>query len=387
MSKPFFYGGQAVIEGVMMMGPEDYAISVRRPDGTVVTRKEKHSSVKQKLTFLSWPVIRGFVNLVEMLILGTSTITWSANQAGEEEEELKGWEMFLAVAIAVVAVVGLFFFVPVLGGTALRPYIGDFGRSLFEGVVRIVIFVIYLMLIRRMSDMLRVFQYHGAEHKTINAYEAGVELTPENAAKFSTRHLRCGTSFVLMVMIVMIIVFTFVGQTESSWARVLIKLICMPMIAGLTYEFTRWSARHCQNRCVRILITPGLWLQRLTTEEPTLDMLEVAIASLKAVIPDYYSTHPEETKPSYDAWKTPLKAEAETEAKPAAVKAEKKTKPHYHFEEDMPETGFKMKKRAAVKTEQQQPIAGQKEALGNADENGRYELIGDHDWSVHRDEE
>ena len=294
MKKPFFYGGQAVIEGVMMMGPNGYAVSVRRPDGSIVTRKEKQHSVKEKFPFLKWPVIRGFVNLIEMLVLGMSTITWSANQSGEEEEELSAKEMALAIVIALVAVIGLFLVVPAWLGTWLRPQIGDFGRSLLEGVVRIVIFLIYLLLIRRMDDILRVFQYHGAEHKTINAYEAGEELTPENVANYSTRHLRCGTSFVLMVMIMMIIVFTFIGQTETVWARVLIKLVSMPFVAGLTYEFTRWSARHCQNRCVRVLITPGLWLQRLTTEEPDLDQLAVAIRSLKAVIPDYAANHPEE---------------------------------------------------------------------------------------------
>lgn len=294
MKKPFFYGGQAVIEGVMMMGPKGYAVSVRRPDGSISTRKEKQHSVKEKLPFLKWPVIRGFVNLIEMLILGMSTITWSANQSGEEEEELSPKEMFLAVLIALVAVIGLFLVVPVWLGTWLHPYIGDFGRSLLEGVVRIVIFLIYLVLIRRMDDILRVFQYHGAEHKTINAYEAGEELIPEKVANYSTRHLRCGTSFVLMVMIMMIIVFTFIGQTESIWLRVLIKLICMPFVAGLTYEFTRWSARHCHNPLVRVLITPGLWLQRLTTEEPDLDQLAVAIRSLKAVIPDYAQNHPDE---------------------------------------------------------------------------------------------
>ena len=294
MKKPFFYGGQAVIEGVMMMGPNGYAVSVRRPDGSIVTRKEKQHSVKEKFPFLKWPVIRGFVNLIEMLVLGMSTITWSANQSGEEEEELSAKEMALAIVIALVAVIGLFLVLPTWLGTWLRPQIGDFGRSLLEGVVRIVIFLIYLLLIRRMDDILRVFQYHGAEHKTINAYEAGEELTPENVANYSTRHLRCGTSFVLMVMIMMIIVFTFIGQTETVWARVLIKLVSMPFVAGLTYEFTRWSARHCQNRCVRVLITPGLWLQRLTTKEPDLDQLAVAIRSLKAVIPDYAANHPEE---------------------------------------------------------------------------------------------
>ncbi|MGI5874688.1 MAG: DUF1385 domain-containing protein [Bacillota bacterium] len=294
MKKPFYYGGQAVIEGVMMMGPEGYAISVRRPDGSIATRKERHHSIKEKWGFLKWPVIRGFVNLIEMLVLGMSTITWSANQSAEEEEELSAKEMALSVGIAVVAVLALFLVLPTWAGTALRPYIGDFGRSLLEGVLRIAVFLIYLLLIRRMDDILRVFRYHGAEHKTINAYEAGAALTPEAVSAYSTRHLRCGTSFVLMVMIMMILVFTFVGQTETTWARVLIKLVCMPFVAGLTYEFTRFSAGHCGNPIVRALITPGLWLQRLTTEEPDLDQLAVAIRSLKAVIPDYAETHPEE---------------------------------------------------------------------------------------------
>ena len=206
MKKPFYYGGQAVIEGVMMMGPKGYAVSARRPDGTIVTRKEQHHSVKERLTFLKWPVIRGFVNLIEMLILGMSTITWSANQSAEEEEELSAKEMVFSVVIALVAVIGLFLVLPTWLGTGLHPFIGDFGRSLFEGVLRIAVFLIYLAAIRRLDDILRVFQYHGAEHKTINAYEAGAELTPEAVKSYSTRHLRCGTSFVLMVMIVMIIV-------------------------------------------------------------------------------------------------------------------------------------------------------------------------------------
>lgn len=294
MKKPFYYGGQAVIEGVMMMGPENYAVSARCPDGTISTKISKHHSIKEKFPFLRWPVIRGFVNLIEMLILGMSTITWAANQSGEEEEELSAKEMAFAIVIALVAVIGLFMLLPVWIGTMAHEAVGDFGRSFIEGILRIGIFVLYVAAIRRMSDIRRVFEYHGAEHKTINAYEAGEVLTPENVAKYSTRHLRCGTSFVLMVMIFMIVIFTFVGQTDSVWARTLIKIICMPIVAGITYEFNRFAAGHCHNRLIRILITPGLWLQRLTTEEPALDQLEVAIRSLKAVIPDYFETHPEE---------------------------------------------------------------------------------------------
>lgn len=312
--KPFYYGGQAVIEGVMMMGPEHYAVSARCPDGSIATKIEDHHSVKDKFPFLKWPIIRGFVNLIEMLILGMSTITWAANQSGDEEEELSPKEMALAIGIALVAVVVLFMLVPVWIGTQAHAYVGDFGRSLIEGILRIIIFLIYVVAIRRMSDIMRVFQYHGAEHKTINAYEAGEELTPENVAKYSTRHLRCGTSFVLMVMIFMIIIFTFVGQTDSVWTRTLIKILCMPFVAGLTYEFNRFAAGHCENRCIRLFIQPGLWLQRLTTEEPDHSQIEVAIRSLKAVIPGYFEAHPEE-EPIVDyreeEKQAPLKEEAE----------------------------------------------------------------------------
>ncbi len=284
MKKKYFYGGQAVIEGVMMMGPEQYAVAVRRPDGEIVVKKEPVDTIKNRFPILKWPIIRGFVNLIEMLVLGMKTITWSANQAGEEEEEMGMGAMVLAILLAAVVTIAIFLVLPVLVGTWLHPYIGDFGRSALEGVIRITAFILYLLAIRRMPDILRVFQYHGAEHKTIATFEHGDVLTPAAAKKYTTLHRRCGTSFVLMVMIVMIVLFTFVGQTESSWTRMLIKLVSMPLVAGITYEFTRWSARHCQYLLVRIVTAPGLWLQKLTTEEPDLGQLEVAITALKAAM-------------------------------------------------------------------------------------------------------
>lgn len=284
MKKKYFYGGQAVIEGVMMMGPKEYAVAVRRPGGDIVVKKEPVDTIKNRFPILKWPIVRGFVNLIEMMVLGMKNITWSANQAGEEEEELGLGGMILAIAVALVAVVGVFLALPVFVGTWLHPYIGDFGRSALEGVIRIAAFVCYVIAIRRMPDILRVFQYHGAEHKTIATFEHGDVLTPEAAKKYSTLHRRCGTSFILMVMIIMIIIFTFVGQTESSWARIVIKLVSMPLVAGITYEFTRWAANHAQYRIVRMVTAPGLWLQKLTTEEPDLSQLEVAITSLKAVL-------------------------------------------------------------------------------------------------------
>jgi len=284
MKKKHFYGGQAVIEGVMMMGPKEYAVAVRRPDGEIVVKKEPVDTIKNRFPILKWPIIRGFVNLIEMMVLGMKIITWSANQAGEEEEELGLGAMIFAILLAVAVVIGLFLVLPVLVGTWLHPYIGDFGRSAAEGILRITGFVLYILLIRRMPDILRVFQYHGAEHKTISTFEHGDVLTPEAAKKYSTLHRRCGTSFVMMVMILMIVIFTFVGQTESSWMRILIKLVSMPLVAGITYEFTRWSASHYQFFLVRMVTAPGLWLQKLTTEEPDLSQLEVGITALKAAM-------------------------------------------------------------------------------------------------------
>ena len=282
--RPFYYGGQAVIEGVMMLGKNGYAVSCRKPNGEIVTKEAPVNTIKKKYPALGLPVIRGFVNLIEMLALGMKTITWSADQAGEEDEELGGFAMFVSIFLAVVLVVGIFFFLPTWAGTAAHPYIGDFGRSLLEGVIRITLFVLYIIAIRRMSDIRRVFEYHGAEHKTITCREHGEELTPENAAKYSTRHLRCGTSFLLLVMIVMIIIFTFVGQTQGTLWRVVIKLALMPVVAGITYEFTRWAAGHCEYRIVRLLMAPGLALQGLTTGQPDASQLEVAIHSLNVVM-------------------------------------------------------------------------------------------------------
>lgn len=312
MKKPFYYGGQAVIEGVMMMGPKEYAVSVRKADGTIITKKADHQSIKTKYPILKWPIVRGFVNLVEMMALGMKNITWSANQAGEEDEELGFWGLFLSIAIALVVVVGVFIAAPVFAGTWLHPYIGDFGRSLIEGVIRIALFILYVVLIRRMEDIRRVFQYHGAEHKSIAALENGDVLTSEAASKYTTLHMRCGTAFMLMVMIVMIIVFTFVGQTQGSLGRIVIKLLLLPVIAGLTYEVTHFAAGHCQYRLVRWLMAPGLWMQKLTTEEPSLDQIEVALTSLKAVMPDYYENHPEETPPLFE--EDYLKLQEEKEA-------------------------------------------------------------------------
>lgn len=283
--KPVYYGGQAVIEGVMMKGPRQYAVVCRKPDGELVTMKKPVDTIKNKYPILKAPVVRGVVNFIEQFALGMKLISWSANQAGEEEEELGGGAMALSITIALVLVIAFFFVLPVWLGTIAHSYIGDFGRSLLEGIIRIALFVLYIVAIRRMQEIKRLFQYHGAEHKTINALESGEELTPANAARHSLIHYRCGTSFLLMTMIIMIIIFTFVGQTEHAWGRVVIKLCLAPLVAGITYEFIFWAAGHYRYRVVRILIAPGMWLQRLTTAEPNHEQLAVAIAALKDVLP------------------------------------------------------------------------------------------------------
>lgn len=285
MAKPFQYGGQAVIEGVMMLGAGGSAIAVRKPTSEIVLKESTRVPLREKYPALKWPIIRGCISLFESLITGMQAITWSASQVGEsEEEQLKPWELVLTVLVAMTLGIGIFIVVPVVIAAFALPYIGQFGRSALEGLIRIGLFISYIAAIGRMKDIQRIFAYHGAEHKTISTFEAGEELTPENARKYSTIHPRCGTSFVMMVMLLMIFVFTFVGRTTVI-LRILTKIVMMPVVAGLTYEVIKFSCRFPENKWVKILIIPGLWLQKLTTREPDDSQLEVAISALKAVLP------------------------------------------------------------------------------------------------------
>ena len=285
MGKPFQYGGQAVIEGVMMLGAGGSAIAVRKPSQEIVLKESTRVPLRERLPILKWPLVRGCVSLFESLVVGMQAITWSASQVGEsEEEQLKPWELILTILVAIGLGVGLFIIVPVFLAAFSLPYIGQFGRSALEGLIRMAIFLGYIIAISRMKDIQRIFAYHGAEHKTILTFEAGEELTPENAKKYSTIHPRCGTSFILMVMLLMIFVFTFVGRTDV-FLRILIKIAMMPVVAGLAYELIKFSSKHPNSRLVQVLVAPGLWLQRLTTREPDKEQLEVAITALKAVLP------------------------------------------------------------------------------------------------------
>lgn len=281
----FQYGGQAVIEGVMMRGPEQMAIAVQKNEEEIVIQQKVITPIAKKYPILGLPILRGSVALIEAMVIGMNALTFSANQVGEEEEEeLSTMEIIITIAIAIGLAMLLFVAAPVLITNFLHQHIGDFGRSLVEGVVRISLFVGYVVLIGRMKDIRRVFQYHGAEHKVIHTYEAGQELTVENAKKFSALHPRCGTSFILIVLMLTILVFTFIGQT-GPFMRIGIKILLMPLIAGIAYELIKFSGKNAHKNWVKWMITPGLWMQQLTTKEPEDSQIQVAIKALQAVMP------------------------------------------------------------------------------------------------------
>ena len=284
--KPFYYGGQAVIEGVMMRGRENVAVAVRRPDGEINVTSQPLASI-YKGHLRNWPFIRGIIVLIETLALGTQAIFHSAKVAAAEEDEksISPTLLWGGVAIAVAFAVGLFFIVPLLLTRYLvYPYIASaLICNIIEGIVRIVIFIAYLKLISLMPDIKRVFAYHGAEHKVVNAYEAGMPLELDYVKNYSTAHTRCGTSFLLAVLVISIIVFALLGR-PPLWLGILSRIVLIPVIAALGYEFVRFGAAHSQNWLVRGLLVPGLRLQAMTTGEPNDSQLETALSALKKVI-------------------------------------------------------------------------------------------------------
>jgi len=284
----FYYGGQAVIEGVMMRGRQRAAIAVREPHGGIVVHEELLPARIYRSRASQVPFIRGMVLLWDALVLGTRSLMWSADVAIGEEEGSQGFSGPMAWGTLLVSLavgIGLFIALPaVLGGVAERFLgVSKLGASFVEGVVRLVMFIGYIVLIGRLPDVKRVFAYHGAEHKTINAYEAGAQLTPANVARYSTLHTRCGTSFLLFVLVISIILFTPL-QFDNWFLRIGSRLVLIPFVAGIAYEFLRFSTQHQNNRIMRLLIAPGLAMQRLTTREPDESMLEVAIAALYPVL-------------------------------------------------------------------------------------------------------
>jgi uncharacterized protein YqhQ len=284
-------GGQAVIEGVMMRAPRAMAIAVRRPSGEIVVRKDLVVPLSERFPVVKLPVLRGAIALFSSLVIGIRALNFSANEAmveeeGTEKEELSSWAMAGTMSVAFGFGILLFFIVPLYLTKVLIPVIGSSNIvfNLVDGVIRVVIFLLYIWSISRMKDIKRVFQYHGAEHKSIFAFEAGDALTVDNVRKYSRLHPRCGTSFLLIVMLVSIAVFSLIPKLWPFYLKAGSRVLLLPLIAGLSYELLRWSARHDQSPFVKLLIAPGLALQRLTTGEPDDSQLEVAIRSMEEAL-------------------------------------------------------------------------------------------------------
>ncbi|ABG04614.1 protein of unknown function DUF1385 [Rubrobacter xylanophilus DSM 9941] len=281
-------GGQAVMEGVLMRSPNFWGMAVRTPEGELDLRAERFRSITRRSRLFRLPVVRGFLSLAETLWLGMRALTISTNIALGEDEELSKKEIAATLLFALALGVALFLVAPVLGTKGLGSLVGGIEHpvlfNLVEGVIRVAIFIAYLLVITAASrDIKRFFAYHGAEHKAIKVYERGEELVPENARRLDTSHVRCGTSFILYVLVLSILVFSLLG-VEGWLYMVASRVVVIPLVAGLAFEFIMWSARHQDNALVRALVWPGLQLQRLTTREPTDEMVEVAMASLKKVL-------------------------------------------------------------------------------------------------------
>ena len=285
MNKKPNVGGQAVIEGVMMRGKTHVAVAVRQPDGEISVDVRPVNSISDRYPILKKPFLRGVVSLVESLVMGMKALAYSAQVSGDEDEKLDSKEMALTIAVSAGLAILLFIVIPTWSMRFLTGITQDhMALNLAEGVLRMAIFLAYIAAISSMNDIQRVFQYHGAEHKTIYTYEAGLPLKVENVRPLSTLHPRCGTNFLMIVMLISMFIFTFLGW-PSLLERIASRIILMPVIAGVSYELIRYAGAHTDNPLVRIAITPGLLLQKLTTRQPDDSQIEVAIASLKAVVP------------------------------------------------------------------------------------------------------
>jgi uncharacterized protein YqhQ len=277
------YGGQAVIEGVLMRGQKAYAIAMRDPDGAIVLHKERLANVyRSRITKI--PFLRGIIMLWDALGLGMHALTVSANTQTGEDEKLEGWPLFLTITVSLTLGVGLFFLLPAGVGSLAEHFLGwnVWWNNLLEGLIRLLLLVGYIWAIGLMPDIKRLFAYHGAEHKTINAYEAGAELTPESVARFPLEHARCGTAFMLTLVLLSILVFTALGPLPLFW-RLASRVLLIPVLAGIAVEYIRWTANHLNSKVVQWMIKPNLALQSLTTREPDFAMLEVAIQSFNGM--------------------------------------------------------------------------------------------------------
>lgn len=286
-------GGQAVIEGVMMKNKDQYAVAVRKPDGNIEIKKEEYKGIAGKSPVCKWPLVRGVVSFIDSLILGMSTLTYSSSFYEEEDSESKGTgtepkkESKLAgvitILISIALAVGIFVVIPwLISDYVFSKFIDSLAiRNLLEGILRLLMFIAYVSLISLMKDIKRVYMYHGAEHKCINCIEHGLELNVENVKNSSKEHKRCGTSFMLIVMCLSILLLMFI-RFDARWLRMVARLALIPVIAGISYELLRFTGTH-DNKFINFISRPGLWLQALTTREPDDKMIEVGIASVEAV--------------------------------------------------------------------------------------------------------
>jgi uncharacterized protein YqhQ len=279
-------GGQAVIEGVMMRSGSVWTVAVRSPEKEIVVKRE---NVRTLPKYLKWPLLRGVVALGQSLSIGIKALLYSAEASGHEEEKPSSLSLFFTVFLAVIIGIGLFLLFPLYSTKLLGMLYESINESslvfnLVDGIIRVGVFLAYILLISLNEDIKRVFQYHGAEHKAVHAFEAGDELTPENADKYSTLHPRCGTSFLIIVMMLSIVIFSFIPKDWSFVNKFLSRLVLIPLIAGLSYEFIKFSSKKMNNRFVKLIAMPGLRLQKLTTGKPSFDQLEVAIRALREAV-------------------------------------------------------------------------------------------------------
>ncbi len=339
-------GGQAVLEGIMMKGKDDYAIAVRREDGTISLSKHTHTSIRKKHKALRIPILRGIVGFVESMLLNFKTLSQSAEQLGIDEsepetkfdkwlndhlgEKLMSVVMAISMVLGVVLAVGLFFLLPTYVTKGIEWLVGGedklgFFKNVIEGLLKIIIFVAYLLLVSLMKEIRRTFEYHGAEHKSIFCYEAGEELTVENVKKYRRFHPRCGTSFIFVILIISILInsLPFIPW-DNPFLRMLFKLLVLPLTVGIGFEFIMFAGKH-DNIITRILSAPGLWMQRITTREPDDSQIEVAIIALKTALPhefpDYHYVNPHDIVPAEAVTdsESPSEQTGAEEAKPEEV--------------------------------------------------------------------
>ena len=277
------YGGQAVIEGVMMRGKKAAAIAMRTPDGDITIHTEELNKIYQS-KIMKIPFLRGLIGLYDALILGMKALTISANTQTGEDEKIEGPTLFFTFILSLGIAILIFFLIPAGVGQAVEHYLGwkPWIGNLIEGFVRLIFLVAYMWGIGQMEDIKRVFSYHGAEHKVINAFEANAELVPEIVQNYSREHARCGTAFLLIVVFFSVFLFTALGPMTLVW-RLISRILLLPLLAGVAYEYLRWTAANQQKPLVQIIIRPNLALQRLTTNEPSLEIIEVSIAAFNAM--------------------------------------------------------------------------------------------------------